>query len=89
MTYAGTTSTSPNVPALVEQVMAGPRTWSYTSTHVSSDISSTGFFVDGRRLGMVVGDRFIHTGSTTYLTSHHVVLQAGSSGASVSTGSTL
>lgn len=90
MAYLGSTSSSPNFPALAYGVLSGPQEWRYASTHVSSDLSFANFFADGVALGMKLGDRLIHVGSTTILMSVHVVDTIGSTGGvAVSTGSTI
>lgn len=104
MAYQGTTSTSPNVPQLVTQGIAfssssvtgsvgisrgGPRTWVYTSTHISSDIEAVNFFTDGKALGLQVGDLLIHTNSTTFVITGHTVVAVGSTTTDLGTGSTI
>ena len=90
MAYAGTTSTSPNLPRLVGDILTGPRQWSYNSTHTSSDISFADFIADGVGLGMRLGDGLIHTGSTTFLRTYHTITALGSTGGvTFSTGSSL
>lgn len=89
MAYAGTTSTSPNVPILQTQSIAGVRTWHYTSTHISSDISAVNFFTDGLELGFKVGDQFMHHTSTGGIITSHSVLVVGSTTTDISAGSTV
>lgn len=89
MAYQGTTSTSPNFPELVLQTLTGPGQWRYTSTHISSDIEEPDFFADGATLGMKVGDTLMHVGSTAYVITSHAVISVGTSGVTVSTGSTI
>jgi hypothetical protein len=104
MAYQGTTSTAPNVPQLVTQGIAfsssnvtgtvgiqrgGPRTWVYTSTHISSDIEAVNFFTDGKALGFQVGDLLIHTGSTTFVITSHTVVAVGATTTDLGVGSTL
>lgn len=86
MTYAGTTSTSPNPPLIVSQGITGHRTWVYVSTHISTDVNGTGFFTDGYQLGMKKGDAVLVVGSTTYIIAYHSVTTSVSTGASLSTG---
>lgn len=102
MAYAGTTSTAPNPPVLVTQGIAAqssnvtgstvprgvPRTWTYVSTHFSSDIAVANFFTDGQKLGMLPGDHVIHTsfGSTAYEISDHAVVAVGSTTTKVTDG---
>lgn len=91
MAYAGTTSTSPNPPVCISSFMGsttggGLRFWMYRSTHLQADVSSTGFFTDGQRLGMTLGDPVIVIGSTTYLMTHHTVSVVTSTGVGLSVG---
>lgn len=102
MAYAGTTSTSPNVPMLVTQGMAYsssnvtgsteprgmPRTWHYASTHISSDISAPNFFTDGLELGFKVGDLLIHRNAAFVITAHTVVA-VGSTTTDLGVGTTI
>ena len=91
MAYAGTTSTSPNPPILVSQSIGstaggGSRAWLYKSTHVQTDVDSTGFFTDGQALGMQLGDIVMVQGSTTYIQSQHTVTVVTSTGVGLSAG---
>ena len=97
MAYAGTTSTSPNAPRLISKAMGstsgayGTALWQYASTHVQSDVSSTGFFTDGQDLGMELGDIVMVIGSTTTDNglgplSMHVVNVVTSTGVGLTTG---
>lgn len=100
MAYAGTTSTSPNVPKLVTQEIAavstsrtnnegGPRVWHYRSTHISSDIEAANFFTDGQYLGFRTGDLLIHMGSTTYVVTSHTVITVGATTTDIGVGTTI
>lgn len=89
MAYAGTTSTSPNPPILQAQQIAGPRTWVYKSTHISSDISAANFFTDGLELGMKVGDQLLHYTSTGGIITSHSVLVVGATTTDISVGTTI
>lgn len=93
MAYQGTTSTAPNVPALVTQGIGGkdaaPRMWIYKSTHISSDIEAANFFTDGQALGMNVGDLLFHTGSTTYVITAHSVVAVGATTTDLGVGTTV
>lgn len=102
MAYQGTTSTSPNPPFLVTQTLAYsssnvtgsttpkgvPRTWSYASTHISSDIEAVNFFTDGEALGMKVGDYLVHRDPNFVLTSH-AVIAVGSTTTDLGVGTTI
>ena len=87
MAYAGTTSTAPNVPKLTSQSLDGShRHWVYVSTHLQGIISSSGFFTDGRDVGLQVGDTMMAVGTTTYLMSFHTVNVVTSTGAGLTFG---
>ena len=98
MAYQGTTSTAANPPRLMVQgigstvsstaISASPRTavWVYGSTHVQSDVSSTGFFTDGYKLGMRLGDVVMVYGSSTFIQSQHVVNVVTTTGVGLSAG---
>ena len=102
MAYQGTTSTSPNPPFLVTQAMAYsssnvtgstlpkglPRSWIYTSTHISSDIAAVNFFTDGLQLGMKPGDLLYHRDPNLVITSHSVLV-VGSTTTDISVGTTI
>lgn len=60
--------------------------WNYVSTHVQTDVSSTGFFTDGRNLGMRLGDVVMVYGSTTFIQSQHVVNVVTSTGVGLTSG---
>lgn len=91
MAYLGTTSTSPNPPALLTQAMgstggATPSQWRYVSTHTQVLAAAAGFITDAEVLGMSLGDSVIVAGSTTYVVSHHTVNALSSTGATLSAG---
>ena len=87
MAYTGTTSTAPNLPFLTSQAISGShRTWRYESTHTQALAAATGFFTDGQKLGLKVGDSMLVVGSTTYVISHHCVNAVSSTGATISAG---
>ena len=87
MAYAGTTSTAPNVPSLVFQnISGGHREWEYTSTHTQAGAAAAGFFTDGEKLGMQLGDTVMVVGSTTYVMSRHTVQSVSSTGVTISSG---
>ena len=89
MAYAGTTSTSPNVPVMQVQAIAAFRQWVYTSTHISSDIAVANFFTDGLELGLKVGDQLMHVTSTGGIITSHSVLVVGSTTTDISVGTTI
>ena len=89
MAYAGTTSTSPNLPILQAQAIASHRSWVYVSTHISSDISAVNFFTDGKKLGFKVGDQLMHQTSTGGIITSHSVLVVGSTTTDISVGTTI
>ena len=86
----GTTglTTAPNVPG-----GQGGAVWVYTSTNLTTDLVASGFFSDGKSLGMrpgdiVIGSQFSSAGSsvTTFM---GVITGVSTSGASLSTGSVM
>ena len=89
MAYAGTTSTSPNVPRMVSQGITGFRQWVYVSTHISSDIEAAGFFTDAYDLGVKVADSFLHVTSTGGVITAHSVLAVTTTGADLGVGTTI
>jgi hypothetical protein len=103
MAYLSSTTTSPNVPQLVEQGISvaqssgstvqtfggAPRTWIYVSTHISSDIEEANFFTDGQELGFRLGDNLVHVGSTTWLMTSHSVVAVGSTTSDLGVGTTI
>ena len=88
MAYQGTTSTAPNLPRLVSQGIGGSqnRQWVYISTHTQGGAAAAGFFTDGSKIGLKVGNSMLVIGSTTYTISHHTVNAVSSTGASISAG---
>lgn len=87
MAYQGTTSTAPNVPYIVSQAINGAhKSWRYESTHTQAGVVGSGFFTDGDKLGMNLGDDMLVVGSTTYVVSHHAVNAVSSTGVTVSAG---
>lgn len=91
MAYAGTTSTSPNAPALIAQTIgstggSGPATWMYKSTHTQAESAAAGFITDGQDLGTHLGDVFHVMGSTTYTLSYHTVNAVSSTGITLTSG---
>lgn len=86
----GTTglTTAPNVPG-----GQGGALWVYTSTNLTTDLVASGFFSDGKSLGMrpgdvVIGAQFSSAGSsvTSFI---GVITGVSTSGASLSTGSVM
>ena len=91
MAYLSSTSSAPNVPIMSFQPIAAPRTWVYTSTHISSDIEEPNFFTDGEKLGFEIRDVLYHypsTGSTGEVTAHSVIT-VGATTAEISIGTTV
>lgn len=92
MSYQGTASTAPNPPNCLSAFMGatpggGARVWFYRSTHVHlTDVSSTGFFIDGADLGMQLGDPVFVIGTTTYVMSAHCVNIRTSTGVGLTAG---
>lgn len=97
MAYLSSTTTSPNVPNLISKSIGstvgarGKAVWGYASTHVQTDVSSTGHFSDGDALGMVLGDMVFvaGSGSTTFGSgplSIHIVNVVTSTGVGLSAG---
>lgn len=89
MAYAGTTSTSPNVPVMQVQAIASFRQWIYKSTHISSDIAVANFFTDGLALGFKVGDQLMHVTSTGGIITSHSILVVGSTTTDIGVGTTI
>jgi hypothetical protein len=99
MAYLSSTTTSPNVPALVMQSVSvpmssgateasvAPRRWIYSSTHLSTEVSVANFFTDGKELGFRVGDQLE---SRVFASSNeiwsHTVLVVGSTTTDTSSG---
>ena len=99
MAYAGSTagSTVSNPPILTQAALAGstnqgstsargPQQWMYRSTHTQALVAATGFFTDGRRLGMRLGDSLLVHGATTFVVSFHTVQAVSTTGVTVSAG---
>lgn len=102
MAYAGTTSTSPNVPFLITQGIAysssnvsgspylrpgGGRLWMYQSTHDSTDVTLVNFFgKDVQRLGFAVGDVLWISGSS--VPQFHMCINIGATTSDFGTPST-
>jgi hypothetical protein len=63
--------------------------YEYNSTHTATDVTTAGFFTDGKDLGMSLGDQVTVVASTTYARSLHIVNAVSSTGVSVSTGTAL
>lgn len=107
MAYQSSTAANPNVPQCIvpgfgstvspgsSAVAAGKSLWFYNSTHALADLVGVGFFTDGRRLGMKVGDVLIApTYSTQGATSHVLVFgmlfsSNSSAGFNISTAGTM
>jgi hypothetical protein len=62
----------------------------YRSTHTHSDIEATGFFADGKRHGMKIGDALLHihaSSESSAATWHVVSASTGAVAASDTAGS--
>ena len=99
MAYQGSTagSTVSNPPFMISSWLAGStnsgstdaRAWkqfAYRSTHTQALVAATGFFTDGKKLGMRLGDSVLVIGATTYVISHHTVNAVSATGVTVSAG---
>ena len=91
MAYQGSTASSSlvNVPRMVSQAIGGARSWTYTSTHISSDIEAVNFFTDGLNLGMKAADQLLHYTSTGGIITSHSVLVVGATTTDISVGTTI
>lgn len=69
----------------------GRATWTYTSSHSHTDIESVGFFADGKRHGLKLGDLLINaaysTAGSSAATMHVVSASTGAVAASDTAGS--
>ncbi len=86
MTYLSSTTTSPNVPHMVTQAIAGPRHWIYSSTDVIDTVQTVNYFTDGQELGFKVGDSFLVINSSSYATHGASIVAVGSTICNISTG---
>lgn len=86
MAYAPYNSTSPNVPRLASQTIAGVKTYEYFSTHTQVTVGTSDFWSDGFYLGARVGDRLVAIESTTGRRSEHTVNSVGSTFTGLSAG---
>lgn len=66
-----------------------PSWWAYSSTNTSTDVTTAGYFTDGKDLGMALNDFLIVSGSTTYAASIHRVTAVTTTGVSLSTGTAI
>lgn len=107
MAYSGSTATTANPPVRISQgfiaqtnnigstsVSKGGSVWSYTSSNLTTDLTSSNFFTDAQALGMRNGDILISaTYSTESSTGHILVIGmitgVSTSGANLSTGGTI
>jgi hypothetical protein len=69
----------------------GRACWQYASTHVQAVAAATGFFTDGKDLGMTLGDSVYVIGSNTTTgglgpMSIHIVSAVTSTGVGLSSG---
>lgn len=89
MAYLSSTSSAPNTPILEIQGIAGTRRWSYSSTHLSSDVEFANFFSDGRDLGMEIGDTLLHRLAVDDTVISHAILEVGATRTNLSLGTTV
>jgi hypothetical protein len=83
MTYA-----TSNGPELQVQAIAGPKQWVYTSSHGTTEVAATGFFTNGKALGMKVGDQvLVVENDNSYATSIAHVTSVATTGVTVAAGS--
>jgi hypothetical protein len=63
------------------------QTWVYRSTDVATEVDATGYFTNGKALGMKVGDivEVCDTDTSTTMTLHRVTALETSGAATVST----
>lgn len=66
-----------NQPRLVQQAIAGPREWLYSSADASATIDASGYFTDGYALGMRDGDILKAYDTGNKIWSSHTVLVSG------------
>jgi len=65
-------------PRLVEQVIAGPRVWVYSSADTAATVDTSGYFTNGYGLGMRDGDILrVYVTGTKVWTSHTVLNTSG------------
>lgn len=60
---------------------AGPSTWVYTDGDAHTDVDATGYFTNGSKLGMKVGDLVFVQNTTGYTTTLHSVSAVSGAGA--------
>lgn len=86
MAYSGTTTTSPNLPRLVSQPMAGRKIFEYVTTDTQAAVGTSDYFSEpsAARLGISVGDQVLVMGSTTYIVSSHAANAGGGTSTYVS-----
>jgi hypothetical protein len=85
-----------NFPPVVERIgegglLGGRGQFRYMSTHSHADIEATGFFTDGKRHGMRIGDALLNlpvsTAGSSAATWHIVSASTGAIAASATAGS--
>lgn len=78
-----------NPPALKSPspLTGAGQTWAYRSTDVATDVDATGYFTNGRALGMKVGDivEVTDTDTSTTMTLHRVTVLESDGSVTVST----
>lgn len=108
MSYTGTTATSPNPPRCAVPAMSGPlansstsiagrgaQLWIYNTSDGSTNLMNTGYFTDGKQLGMRLGDMLMALCWTTESATGHITVMGAlittnsTAGWNLSTGGTL
>ena len=78
-----------NPPALKSPspLTGAGQTWAYRSTDVATDVDATGYFTNGKALGMKVGDivEVTDTDTSTTMTLHRVTVLESDGSVTVST----
>lgn len=109
MAYSGSTaaSSAANPPSRVDNALISQRSvdestsvgegaslWTYNSTNLTTDLTSSNFFTDAKRLGMRNGDVLISATYSTESSTGHILVMGmitgvSTSGANLSTGGTI
>lgn len=63
---------------------SGPSTWVYTDGDIHTDVDATGYFTNGAKLGMKVGDLVFVQNTSGYTTTLHSVSGVSSGAATIS-----
>jgi hypothetical protein len=91
MAYSSTTFGDNGAFLLVPKVAGGPlggSLWGYNSTHTIAAVAASGFFSDGARLGMKVGD-VVHVTQLTTAYAYLAHAQARVSAVTASSAATV